>query len=69
MSPDPASDHQNSNFRMTNDALLRHVPIAAENVRRIQTEARSPEEAAVLYRQVFYGAAALDPERPLFDVN
>jgi 6-phosphogluconolactonase len=66
------SVHQSSNFRMTTEALLRHVPIPAENVHRIQTEARSPEEAAILYQRVlqaFYGAAALDPKRPLFDVT
>ncbi len=65
-------DHESSNFRMTSEALLRHVPIPAANVHRVRTEANSPEEAAALYQHVlqeFYGAATLDPKRPLFDIT
>ncbi len=65
-------DHKDSNFRMTSDALLRHVPLAPEQAHRIPTDAGSPRKAAELYEaalQEFYGARALDPARPLFDVT
>lgn len=65
-------DHEASNFRMAWEAMLRHVPIPAEQVFRVPTEAASPEEAAALYAktlQGFYGASKLDPARPLFDVT
>jgi 6-phosphogluconolactonase len=66
------SDHQDSNFHMAWEAMIRHVPIPAEQVHRIPTEAGSPEKAAALYAETlqdFYGARTLDPSRPLFDVT
>jgi 6-phosphogluconolactonase len=64
-------DHQDSNFRMTWDAMLRHVPIPPGQVHRIPVDAGSPEKAAALYQRIlqeFYGSDALAPQRPLFDV-
>jgi 6-phosphogluconolactonase len=43
-------DHPDSNYGMTRDALLRHVPIPAPHVHRIHGEA-SPEEAVRLYER------------------
>lgn len=65
-------DHKDSNFRMVNDAMLSRVPIPAANIHPIPAEAASPGEAAALYEaalQQFYGAARLDPARPLFDLT
>lgn len=65
-------DHESSNFRMTSEALLRHVPIAPARIHRIPTDAGSPEKAAALYQrdlQDYYGAKTFDPNRPLFDVT
>jgi len=65
-------DHQDSNYKMVHDALIAHVPIPPDHVHRIPVESGSPEDAAALYAadlQRFYGAATLDPARPLFDVT
>ena len=57
---------------MVRDALLARAPIPAINIHPIPTEGLSPEMAADTYERElkkFYGAAHLDPGRPLFDVN
>lgn len=61
-----------SNYRMVREALLSRAPIPAINIHPIPTEGLSPEMAASAYEgelKTFYGAAHLDPGRPLFDVN
>lgn len=45
----PASD-PDSNYRMVNEALLKHIAIPAENVHRVPTE-MAVTEAAVVYEQ------------------
>ncbi|PNG24288.1 6-phosphogluconolactonase [Methylocella silvestris] len=65
-------DHAMSNFRMTSEALLAHVPIPPGQIHAVPVGADSPEDAAALYDRMlreFYGAPALDPARPLFDVT
>ncbi len=65
-------DDKDSNYRMVREALIAHVPIPPANVHRVPVEAGTPEKAAALYEadlQHFYGANALDPARPLFDVT
>jgi 6-phosphogluconolactonase len=65
-------DDAQSNYRMVREALLSRVPIPALNIHPIPTEGVSPEAAASAYERElksFYGAARLDPVRPLFDVN
>jgi 6-phosphogluconolactonase len=65
-------DHPDSNYRMVHNALLAHVPAPRGNIHPIPTENLSPEQAATAYEQTlkaFYGADALSPARPLFDVN
>jgi 6-phosphogluconolactonase len=65
-------DHALSNYRMVREALLARAPIPAVNIHPIPTEGLSPEMAASAYERElksFYGAAHLDPSRPLFDVN
>jgi 6-phosphogluconolactonase len=66
------ADHQDSNFRMARRALIDHVPIPAAQVHPIPTACGSPEMAALLYEAAlreFYGSAALEPQRPLFDLT
>ena len=64
-------DHPESNFRMTREAMLGKAPVPPENIHPIPTDG-SPEDAARRYEltlQQAYGAAKLDPHRPLFDVT
>lgn len=63
-------DHPDSNYRMAREALLAHVPAPPQNTHGIGTEGE-PAAAAQAYERVlksYYGAASLDPARPLFDV-
>jgi 6-phosphogluconolactonase len=56
-----------SNYRMTSEALLAHVPIPAANVHAAPTNLPTPEKAAEVYDQElrkFFGAGA-----PAFDVT
>ncbi len=64
-------DHPDSNYRMVREALLSRAPIPAENVHPVPTRGH-PAAAARDYErtlQSFYGAAALDPARPLFEIE
>jgi 6-phosphogluconolactonase len=44
-------DHRDSNYRMANEALLSHVPVAPENVHRIHSENPNAGECAREYEQ------------------
>lgn len=46
----PVTDPQ-SNYRMTYEALLKHVNIPPENVHRVMTEAGTPDEVAAAYEK------------------
>jgi 6-phosphogluconolactonase len=64
-------DHPESNFRMTREAMLAKAPVPRENIHPIPTDG-TPEDAAHRYERTLqqtYGAATLDPRRPLFDVT
>lgn len=61
--------HPDSNYRMADEALLSHVPVAPERVHPVPTAGLEPEQAAAAYEEAlreFYGETALDPARPLF---
>jgi 6-phosphogluconolactonase len=61
------SDDPLSNYRMTQETLVSHVPIPAENVHRVRTELPTPEEAAADYEstlRLFFGSSS-----PQFDVQ
>lgn len=65
-------DHRDSNFRMAQAAMIRRLPIPADQVHPIPTQTSSPEQAASAYAktlQTYYGGESLDPARPLFDVT
>lgn len=67
----PPTDPQ-SNYAMARAAMLSRAPVPPENVHPMPTEGGSPAESAAAYEralQAFYGASALDPRRPLFDVT
>jgi 6-phosphogluconolactonase len=67
----PPSDPQ-SNARMVRQALLAHVPVPAANIHAMPTVGLSVQEACTAYQATLagaYGAAVLDPARPLFDVT
>jgi 6-phosphogluconolactonase len=64
-------DHPESNYRMTREAMLSKVPVPPENIHRIPADG-DPDDAARRYARTLqqtYGAATLDPARPLFDVT
>ena len=66
----PQSDDR-SNYRMTMQAMLDRAIVPPGNVHPIPTEGVTADEAAARYQallQAFYGAATLDPARPLFDI-
>jgi 6-phosphogluconolactonase len=63
-------DDPESNFRMTREAMLAKVPVPPENIHPIPTDG-TPEDSARRYERTLqkaYGAATLDPHRPLFDI-
>jgi 6-phosphogluconolactonase len=64
-------DHPESNYRMIREAMLSKAPVPAENIFPVPVDG-TPEEAASRYErtlQAAYGAAVLDPARPLFDIT
>jgi 6-phosphogluconolactonase len=64
-------DDKDSNYRMTRETMLDHVPLRADQVHRMPTEG-SPEAAAQAYEDLLkrvYGSDRLDPARPFFDVT
>jgi 6-phosphogluconolactonase len=64
-------DHPESNFRMTREAMLAKAPVPPENIHPVPTDG-IPDDAARRYERTLqeaYGAAVLDPRRPLFDVT
>lgn len=66
-----AHDHADSNYRMTREAMLDHLPIPPENVHAIPTDT-TPEDGAARYDRTlrtYYGRESLDAARPLFDVT
>ena len=66
------ADHPASNFGMVRTALLSRAPIPPANIHPIPTNLASPREAAAAYERTlksFYGAASLDPKRPLFAIT
>jgi 6-phosphogluconolactonase len=62
------ADAQDSNYRMTAQALLDHIPVSPANVHRVPTEISPPEAAASAYeaeiRKVFRESASV----PQFDL-
>jgi 6-phosphogluconolactonase len=64
-------DHPDSNYRMTREAMLDRAPVPAENIHPVPVDG-TPESAALRYERTLqdaYGAVALDPARPLFDLT
>ena len=64
-------DHPESNYRMVREAMFDSVTVAPEKIHPIPADG-SAEDAASRYEQTLqqtYGAAVLDPTRPLFDVT
>jgi len=63
------ADHPDSNYRLAREALITRVPIPAENVHPIPTEAADPETAASQYEETLRRCFAT-PEgvAPRFDL-
>jgi 6-phosphogluconolactonase len=63
-----APDHTDSNFRMTNEAMLSRVPVPPENIHRIRAENPDAGKAAEDYEQELRGFFKLEAEQlPAFD--
>jgi 6-phosphogluconolactonase len=61
-------DHEQSNYRMTREALLDHVPLRPEQIHRIQGEL-APEAAAARYESELRNSFRLEgAEIPRFDL-
>src|SRR5271154_4614857 len=63
-------DDPDSNYRMANEEWLSHVDIPRDHIHPIPTDT-DPDDCARRYEATLksaYGADALDPARPLFDV-
>lgn len=63
-------DHPESNYRMAREAMLARAPVPEGNIHPMPVDG-TPEDAARRYErrlQEDYGAATLDPARPLFDI-
>ena len=63
-------DDPASNYRMTKEALLSHVPIPAGNIHPVPVNG-NPREAAAQYELLLkriYGSEQLEPSRPLFHI-
>jgi len=61
-------DHADSNFRMTREAMLDHVPLAAERIHRMEGELE-PAVAAARYESTIRNVFKLEgAETPTFDL-
>ena len=61
-------DHTDSNYRMTNEAMLSRVPVPPENIHRIRAENPDALKAAEDYEQELRGFFKLETEQlPPFD--
>ena len=61
-------DHTDSNYRMTNEAMLSRVPVPPENIHRIRAENPDAGKAAEDYEQELRGFFKLETEQlPSFD--
>jgi 6-phosphogluconolactonase len=61
-------DNKESNFRMVNEALLKHVPLPSAQVFRMEGEL-APEEAAARYESAIRNRLRLEgAEMPVFDL-
>jgi 6-phosphogluconolactonase len=54
-------DHPESNYRLARETLLAHVPLPADRVFPVPTEAPSPAEAAAAYERTLRKALAARP--------
>ncbi len=61
-------DHADSNYRMTNEAMLSKVPVPAENIHRIRAENPDADKAAEEYEQELQRFFKLETRQlPVFD--
>jgi 6-phosphogluconolactonase len=64
-------DHPDSNYRMARETMLAKAPVPPQNIHPFPVDG-TPERAALRYERTLqqaYGAATLDPARPLFDLT
>ncbi len=62
------SDHRDSNFRRTSEALLQRVPLPDANIFRVPTEISPPEKAADAYERAIRECFGVATGIPRFDL-
>lgn len=64
-----APNHAQSNYRLAQETLLRHVPVPSDQIHRMPTEQGAPAESAAIYEQQLRKIFDLkDLSFPQFDV-
>lgn len=63
-----APDDPESNYHMSSEALLTHVPIPSANIHRVRTEAASPDAAATAYERAIRECFGEPMSLPRFDL-
>ncbi len=63
-----SADDPQSNYRMTREALLDHVPVPPTNVHRVRTETESPSAAAEAYADEIRSVFGIKTGVPSFDL-
>lgn len=63
-----SADDPQSNYRMTREALLDHVPVPPRNVHRVRTEVDSPDAAAREYENEIRNSFGVNAGFPRFDL-
>lgn len=61
-------DHHDSNYRMTREALLRHVPVPPSNIFPAPTDQAPPEAAALAYETEIRRCFSNTRSLPIFDL-
>ncbi len=62
------ADDRDSNYRMTAEALLKHIPIPPGNIHRVPTEISPPQDAAQAYEEDIKQAFGNSASVPQFDL-
>ncbi len=61
-------DDRDSNYRMTAETLLRHVPVPSESIHRVPTEASPPQATADAYEETIRRVFGDSHSVPRFDL-
>ena len=63
-----SAEDRDSNYRMTAEALLQHVPLPPHNIHRVRTEVSPPQDVASAYEEDIRRSFANPSSVPQFDL-